>query len=189
MQQDTKDLMDEFRKLNGQEQVEYKPVASSPRPSLRRPVLSGVCVTSETSRISSDFYREFLSKYWDMENRLSEFTPRDLAYFFREKAKENKVKYVIANMKRDIGIFRRLRKDYTIEELCLMTEFIFTSDQDYINPGIVQPTILVSSCAHTIYHDTMLWVDDKYVPRRLKKFEKREWVKSGEENVSIGEWK
>lgn len=143
---------------------------------------------------SSDPYSSFKEKYNHLEDQIDSFTTRDLMYFFREKAKEAGVKYVIANMKRDMGIFKKLQSNYSIREICLMIEFIFFSEQDYLDKSITQPTVLASSWCNTIYRDALLWVDDQYVPsgRKSSKSErisKREWQREVTgERVSIGEW-
>ena len=57
---------------------------------------------------SSAEYARFLEKMDDIENTCDSFTPRDLMYFFREKSREYGANYVIANMKRDMGVLKRL---------------------------------------------------------------------------------
>ena len=171
----------QFREMLGQEEVEYKPPKKQKKQIQDR-------------NITSDKYRLFLSKYWDLENNIEKFTPLDLVYFFREKANENGVKYVIANMKRDIGILKRVLKSYTKQEICLMIEFLFCSNQDYLDIYSLQPTILASSWCNTIYRDSMLWLEDKYVPKKVinsrdKQILNREWKKESEDtSIKIGEW-
>lgn len=143
---------------------------------------------------SSDPYSSFKEKYNHLSDEIDSFTTRDLMYFFREKAKEAGVKYVIANMKRDMGIFKKLQSNYSVREICLMIEFIFFSEQDYLDKSITQPTVLASSWCNTIYRDALLWVDDQYVPSARKtsksdRIAKREWQREVTgERVSIGEW-
>lgn len=143
---------------------------------------------------TSDPYSSFLEKYDNLSATVDDFKTQDLMYFFREKARENGVKYVIANMKRDIGIFKRLQENYTPREICLMIEFIFCSDQNYLDISITQPTVLASSWCNTIYRDSLLWAEDKYEPteRTTSKrdtIRKREWQREVTgENITIGEW-
>lgn len=143
---------------------------------------------------SSDPYSSFLEKYHNLSETIDEFKTQDLMYFFREKARESGVKYVIANMKRDMGIFKKLQENYTPREICLMIEFIFCSNQNYLDITITQPTVLSSSWCNTIYRDSLLWADDEYEPteRTVTKKEhikKREWQRevTGEKTM-IGEW-
>lgn len=71
-----------------------------------------------------------------------------------------------------------------------MIEFLFNSNQNYLDKTSLQPTVLISSWCNTIYRDSLLWVDDKYSPKTSKpKREKREWDRETEtDNAKIGEW-
>ena len=143
---------------------------------------------------SSDPYTSFLDKYHHLSETIDEFKTQDLMYFFREKARESGVKYVIANMKRDMGIFKKLQDNYTPREICLMVEFIFCSNQNYLDITSTQPTVLASNWCNTIYRDSLLWAEDQYEPveRKTTKREhikKREWQREvTDEKTSIGEW-
>lgn len=143
---------------------------------------------------SSDPYTSFLDKYHHLSETIDEFKTQDLMYFFREKARESGVKYVIANMKRDMGIFKKLQENYTPREICLMIEFIFCSNQNYLDITATQPTVLASNWCNTIYRDSLLWADDEYEPVERKttqreRIKKREWQREvTDEKTSIGEW-
>lgn len=142
----------------------------------------------------SDPYSFFLDKYNHLSETIDEFKTQDLMYFFREKARESGVKYVIANMKRDMGIFKKLQENYTPREICLMIEFIFCSNQNYLDISITQPTVLSSSWCNTIYHDSILWANDEYEPTervvtKKDRIKKREWQREvTEEKAVVGEW-
>ena len=145
-------------------------------------------------RRTSDPYSSFLEKYGNLSSTVDDFKTQDLMYFFREKARESGVKYVIANMKRDMGIFKRLQENYTPREICLMIEFIFCSNQNYLDITITQPTVLSSSWCNTIYRDSLLWADDQYEPTvrattKKESIRKREWQRevTGEKTM-IGAW-
>lgn len=143
---------------------------------------------------SNDPYVRFLEKYDDLENTIDSFKTQDLTYFFREKAQEAGVKYVIANLKRDNAVFKKLQDNYSVREICLMIEFIFFSGQNYLDITNTQPTVLVSTWCNTIYRDSLLWVEDKYKPyekvdKRKAQISKREWDREVEgERSKIGEW-
>ena len=143
----------------------------------------------------SDPYTSFLDKYNHLSETIDEFNTQDLMYFFREKARESGVKYVIANMKRDMGIFKKLQENYTPREICLMIEFIFCSNQNYLDITITQPTVLSSSWCNTIYRDSILWANDEYEPTerivtKKERIKKREWQREVTgEKANIGEWK
>lgn len=142
----------------------------------------------------SDPYLSFLDKYNHLSETIDEFKTQDLMYFFREKARESGVKYVIANMKRDMGIFKKLQENYTPREVCLMIEFIFCSNQNYLDITITQPTVLASSWCNTIYRDSILWANDEYEPTertvtKKERIKKREWQREVTgEKVVLGEW-
>ena len=143
---------------------------------------------------SYDPYSIFLDKYNHLSETIDDFKTQDLMYFFREKAQESGVKYVIANTKRDMAIFKKLQDNYTPREICLMIEFIFFSNQNYLDKSITQPTVLSSSWCNTIYRDSILWASDEYEPEsktvtKKERMKKREWQREvTDEKASIGEW-
>ena len=83
---------------------------------------------------------------------------------------------------------KALDNGYTAREICLMIEFIFSKEQNYLEKGKVQPTILVSKYCNTIYNDSLLWANDEYTPSAPKHQYTREWNESSEDNIKIGEW-
>ncbi len=137
-----------------------------------------------------DRYSSFLKKYLDLENTVDTFNSMDLLYFFREKAKESGGKYVIANLPKDLSIFKKLQENYTPREICLMIEFLFSKEQDYIETP--SPNVLASRWCNTVYSDSLKWAKDEYVPK--KKNAPREWknkvaeIKISETKADIGEW-
>ena len=139
-------------------------------------------------RKTSNFYEKY--KYKLDNNQFDKFGTRDFVYFFRDTANESGVKYVIPNIKRDMKVFKTLReREYTNEEILLMVEFLFKSNQDYLNKRDIQPTILISGWCNKIYQDSQDWLNDKYVPKSKEKFSKREYVGDTDETkVQIGEW-
>ena len=89
----------------------------------------------------------------------------------------------------DLPIYRRLRENYDNREICGMIEFLFRSEQDYLNKDRLSPNLLASQWVNTIYADTQLWLDDKYSPNSTKKKQKqREWSESKNDDVKIGGW-
>ena len=123
-------------------------------------------------------YDSFLKKYGDLENRIDDLGTRDLVYYFREIAEESGYKYTIANIKKDMAIMKRLKETYTVREICGMIEFLYTSEQDYLDKDRLSINLLGSQWVNTIYPDMRLWVEDKYVPRSAKESLKtHEWNK------------
>ena len=171
-------LLDNFRKLRGQLSVSSDiEVKGSPVKKERNPKKGGD-------------YETFLYKYNNLEESYVSFNTKDLCYFFREKANESGVKYVIANMKRDIGIFKKLLKDFSVQEILLMIEFIFSGDQTYLDIHRTQPTVLASNWVNTVYKDSVDWANDCYVDKKgitNKYTSNREW-KSSNKKTKIGDW-
>lgn len=139
-----------------------------------------------------DPYSSFMDKYSNLEAEIDNFGAKDLVYFFREKAKEAGYKYVISNFARDGGVMKKVLTNYSSREICLMIEFLFNSEQDYLDKPTLSPTILSSRWCNTIYNDSMLWVEDKYIPKSKKsskRIENREWHRDVDEEVAvIGDW-
>ena len=131
---------------------------------------------------------KFLCKLDDFENTVDFFTAPDLLLFYCHVAENAGVKYVPSKA-RDCGALKRLTADYSNKEICLMIEFIFNSGQDHVDPFITRPTVLISVWQSTLYRDSLLWAEDKYIPKTKAKHSKREWTKNSDEvSIKIGEW-
>lgn len=175
----TKSVLTEFRKLRCQ--WEEPPKQTAPP-------------TRKKKASSSSPYESFIRKYNDLENTIDNLGTRDLVYYFREIAQECGFKYTISNIKKDMAIMKRLRANYENREICGMIEFLYESDQDYLDKSRLSPNLLASSWVNTIYADMKLWVDDKYVPKSVqakkkKSIKQREWDKDEAQtknDVSIG---
>ena len=189
--QKSKDLLQAFRE--SRQQIQQRPVEKSVD-SVNNSKKNFTRGYSARKNVTSDPYSSFLDKYNHLSETIDSFKTQDLMYFFREKARESGVKYVIANMKRDMGIFKKLQENYTPREICLMIEFIFCSNQNYLDITITQPTVLSSSWCNTIYRDSLLWAEDAYEPTerkttRREHIKKRDWqTEVTGEKISIGEW-
>lgn len=134
-------------------------------------------------------YSSFLFKYEQLDEYIDTFGTRDLIYYFRQVAEECGYKYTISNIKKDMAIFKRLRDNYDTREICSMIEFLFRSEQDYLEKDRLSPNILASQWINTIYADMQLWVKDEYKNKKTKKNQKqREWSETKEDDVSIGGW-
>lgn len=141
---------------------------------------------------TSTFYQNFLKRYNDLENTIDSLGTRDLVYYFREIANENGFKYVISNIQKDIAIMKRLKTNYSNREICGMIEFLYESEQDYLDKSRLSLNLLASQWINTIYADMQLWVEDKYVPKskqdtRKKAIKQREWNSEDDSSdVKIG---
>lgn len=170
-----KSIISEFRRERGQTQEKSNtPIG---RGEISKP------------KRQSDAYSIFLRKFNDIEKSIDTFKTRDLVYYFREVAEESGYKYTISNIKKDMGIFKRLQDSYTPREICSMVEFLYKSEQDYLDKPRLSPNLLVSNWVNTIYADTCDWVEDKYIPKSKKKHTTKEWVQPiDSEDTGVGEW-
>ena len=167
-----KDIIDSFKSARRTTEASKRP---SRMPAIKSPV--------------TNIYQAFLNKYNNIEETIDTFGTRDLVYYFREVSMECEHKYVVSNIKKDMAIFKRLQENYSSREICGMIEFLFRSEQDYLDKNRLSPNVLASSWVNTIYADTQLWLDDKYSPNSAKKSKKqREWSESRNEDVEIGGW-
>ena len=139
-------------------------------------------------------YQVFLYKYERLEEYLDKLSTRELLYYFREKAQENGYKYVITNIKRDMAVIKKAKEHYDNKDICAMIEFLYTSDQDYLDKERLSPNLLVSGWVNSIYYDTQKWLDDEYVPnsKKPKHTNRREWQEhlpsEDKAKTKIGEW-
>lgn len=168
----SQDLLESFRKLHKQIAVPEQ------KPKKKGKARSG----------NATSYEKFMEKYLDLENNIGTFKPLDLLFFFREKAGEADIKYIISNQARDCGVFKNLLKKFTSEEICLMIEFLFNSEQTYLDKTRIQPTVLISGWCNTIYQDSLLWLDDKFVNKPKHNKPSREFNKNENDTTSLGGW-
>lgn len=165
----TKALLSEFRMLRNQ--TEELPKETPKPPSRQR-------------REPTSPYEVFLRKYSHLEDTIDDLGTKDLVYYFREVAKENGYKYVISNIQKDMAVMKKARTNFDNREICGMIEFLYESDQDYLEKDRLSPNLLVSSWVNTIYADMQLWVEDKYVPRSVQS-KKPKYNTKGEWNSEI----
>lgn len=122
------------------------------------------------------------------------FTSRDMLFFFSDVAKENGVNYVVSNYAKEQRHFKLcIERGYAVEDILAMIEFLFTSGQQYLDVNRLHPGILLTNWAKTIYADTKLWLDDKYVPNQQKYQSKpqlnREFTgDTSKETVKMNDW-
>lgn len=176
---DKLDLISEFRRVRKQETLLYNPNTNG-RPAK--------CSSSkQKDPFNTNCIRE---KADNIVEYIDSFKPLDLVLFFKMKTEDSGIKYVVSKG-RDLGVMSKLQKDFSNEEICVMIEFIFDSDQNYLDPKVTRPTVLISAYQSSIYNDSQLWLDDKYTPKKKKKeLQVREWSDnvSGNNNAVIGEW-
>lgn len=175
-------LVDEFRKMRGQMTQSQSDVTPVERKHTK---------TTRNKRTNSrgSKYENFLVKYENLEDYIDSFKTRDLCYYFKKVAEDSDYKYVISNIQKDMHIFKRLQESYDNREICGMIEFLYNSDQDYLDKERLSPNILASRWINTVYADFKLWLDDKYIPKAKRKHSNKEWTAPVEEtSTRIGEW-
>jgi hypothetical protein len=138
-----------------------------------------------------DYYAKYQKKL--AEEKFESFSTRDMMYFFRDTAEKSGVKYIIANPKVDMRSFRLcLERGYKSEEILVMIEFLFLSEQTYLRKNSLHPGILLTGWCNKIYDDSKLWLNDEYTEAPKKKTAKknREWIEEAPEKTKtkIGEW-
>lgn len=169
-----KELINSFRRARRVTEVDTTPTRTTTKPQRNR---------------GASPYDSFKYKYEHLEEFIDKFGTRDFVYYFKEVSEECGHRYTVSNIKKDMAIFKRLRDNYDSREICGMIEFLFRSEQDYLDKNRLSPNLLASQWVNTIYADTQLWLDDKYYPNSTKKKQKqREWSESKNDDVKIGGW-
>lgn len=130
----------------------------------------------------------FQKKYDNLDKYIDSFRPKDLVYYFKTIAEESGYRY-FPSLGKDCHIFKVLLEDFSAKEICGMIEFLYTSEQDYLNKDRLSPNVLASRWINTVYADFKLWLEDEYVPKSKKVHQQREWTSPVDTNsTKIGEW-
>lgn len=175
-------IQDMFRELNGQSEMSDAELPKEVRKSLN--------IDEDSESMA---HKAFKQKYENLDAVVDEFTIMDFIYFFQEQAKESGKKYSVLNLKKDMSVFKKLRKNYTNIEICNMIKFLFKSSQNYITKQFLQPTILISGWGNRIYTDSVDWVNGVYSPYNKSKSSaasrnvEREWNGTQKKSV-LGDW-
>ena len=139
-------------------------------------------------------YDVFLHKCEDFDNNVEKFNAVDLVFYLRKVAEEHGHKIYIANMAKEASLMKKLKAQYENVEICAMIEFLYDSDQDYLEKPRITVGTLCSRWATTIHEDAMLWVNDQYTPRSKRKNKvnksslRGEWDYDNTKKTKIGEW-
>ncbi len=140
-------------------------------------------------------YEMFLEKYAHIEETIDTFTPLELLYLIRETAGERGYKYVIANVPKDLHMMKILCDRYSSREIWNMIDFLYNSDQDYLDKSKISPGILVSNWCNTIYPDSQRYIKGEYSSKgntqikRIQQLKKREWSSSEKtDKKKVGDW-
>lgn len=147
--------------------------------------------TRKRKKNSVDAFKE---KYANLSNTIDTFGTKEILYLFRQIAEDSGYKYVIANFKKDMGIMKRLRENYTNKEIWDMIDFLYNSEQDYLEKSKLSPNILVSGWCNTIYADSQLYIKGEYTngfkkkSKRTSQLKNREWSNNKQTTSKVGEW-
>lgn len=146
-----RDVLNEFREDRGQ---------SNERPDTihHNRIVSGY---------KSESLKNFEARYSKIDDDIIEkFDTLDFVYYFQAKSEEFGVKYWVRNIARDRAVFRKLREHYTNKEITEMIDFVYLSNQNYLEKNRLAPTVLVSGWNPTIFADSQLWKEGKYKPKK-----------------------
>lgn len=184
MNTNTQSLVSAFRASRNQilSSGDFTPPCKSPDKKPRKP---------KSGDKEESTYDQFLKKYRNIDKCLEDFTPLDLVYYFRETARDIGNNYIISNFSRDISLMKKTLKHLSVEQVCLVIEFLFQSEQNYLDKKRVAPTILVSNWINTLTQDSQLWLEDNYEPSTKPKSNKveREWQDTEQSSkCAIGKW-
>ena len=149
----------------------------------------------KNSKTKKGRYDVFLEKYKYIEETIDTFTPLELLYLIRKTAEESGYKYVIANISKDLHIMKILCDRYSSREIWNMIDFIYNSDQDYLDKSKISPNILVSCWCNTIYPDSQRYIRGEYSSKvkkqtkRALQLKRREWSSSKKtDKKKVGDW-
>lgn len=166
-------LLDEFRKSRGQILEQSNEVAGK-----------------KSNKGGRNPYDVFLARCSNLDKYIDKFSLTEMVFYFKKTAEDNGYKCMI-NFPKDSSVMKKLKGTYSNREICGMIEFLFESEQDYLNKHSLGVSIFSTNWVGTIYADTLLWVKDEYVPKsksskKQRDVAKKEWDKKSEDNVNIG---
>lgn len=163
-------LLEEFRKIRNQVNAKTDEPEKKARPEKK-----------------AHTYENFLKEvYPDIENLVDKLRPLDLLFFFMKTTEDCNVRFYPSQAK-DCSALKKVQENYSNTEICVMIEFLFKSEQTYLDKDTVRPTLLSSTWQSTVFKDSQLWLNDMYKPKQKKQVAEREW-KSDNKETKIGEW-
>lgn len=136
-----------------------------------------------------------ISKLDDYENEVPNFTNDDLIQYFMYLYETTNNKNYFVSWAKDRTVMTRLKEVFDTLDVCLMMEFLFNSDQTYLDKRSIGIGVIGSGWANKIHTDSILWSEDNYDDSsryKNKKSDEREssWNTNDNStsNVEIGEW-
>lgn len=122
---------------------------------------------------------------------IESLSSKDILEFFKDTARDNDIKYVDSKPVISMRNFNLAKeRGYSVEEILVMIEFLYESEQDYLDKRTLHPGILLTGWCNKIYTDSQMWLKDEYQTDIKKKHSSREWSEEipKEDSVEIGEW-
>lgn len=92
------------------------------------------------------------------------FNSRDLLYFYKDIARYNNIRF-ISTTTTDIRYMKNLkeaRKYLENVEIMLIIEFLYSSNQNYLDKETLHPGILLTGWINKLVKDTKLWLKGEY---------------------------
>jgi hypothetical protein len=165
-------VMDDYRTQLGQTTSDDSPPPSKKE---RKPSTNG-----------DSFHRKLCDKDYESFNSV------DLVFYFQWIATRAGYRYSICSFPKEAGAMKTLLKDYTPQEICKMIEFVYESDQTYLDKRRLSPGILTSNWRNNIFPDSVDWLAGEYETQPKNKqqasIRRREWGKTSARSATIGEW-
>lgn len=118
-------------------------------------------------------YNKFEAKL--NEELFSEFDHKDWFQYFVYKAREHNVKYLTRNYAKEYAIIKSILNELTWEDLKLMMDFVWDSNQDIVEKPTMGLWILSKGWINSVYQSSLLWAQGKYKPSKAPK-RNREWT-------------
>lgn len=168
-----------FRELQGQVECSLNDIQKLPSKGFDKLSIQ----KRGTLKTASSLYDKYKSK------SPHKYNSRDILFYYIDLAKSKNIKFV-SNTKSNTIYMANIKlalKNYTIDEVLGMYDFLFNSGQTYIDMKRTNPGIIVTSWVNTIFSDYELYKKGKFVDKTFKKFENREY--SGDTTISsVGSW-
>lgn len=118
---------------------------------------------------------------------VDKYNSRDILYYYKDLAKSKGIKFV-SNVSLDNRYMRNIKQavqNYSIQEILDMYDFLFNSEQNYLDMKVSHPGIILTQWGNKIYNDSIAYKNGEY--KNKDKFTNREY--SGDTEVSsVGEW-
>ena len=136
-------------------------------------------------------YANYIKKI--RESKYFLFTPGNIYTHFVVTSKDNLgMNHAKPDRLKSLQVIKSALKERTAQDLILIIDFLFISEQETFNKKSLAPSILNSLAVHGILQDAILWKNGAYSPKkaRLKKgdYELIPETFNGVSKIRIGEW-